>query len=306
MTMPGLVKVRSAKEEELLKIEGSGLAKVYPAEEAKSLFDIDLSGMENWQDWSVKISPGKEGKEGFDISYFTPDKSEYKDLEFKEGELVNYKLVLPEGKGEYSKAEYEALIAQQKTEYKDPLALIEELFPSLVYMGGFEKTTEFYEIPSLRETYRRPEEEIYSEFNKLIKEQPEAVLEKVRDFGRTATTETFLKLLYPDITEKELSDFFTPFEIPEKGMKLPMKSIGKKGEEIEIGATLLPDNTVLIPDFPLVYGDYDPKTGKVTRRQYSEWEILAKKDWGDFINKLKWAGPLRILFPAAIPIAALK
>ena len=54
MTMPGLVKVRSAKEEELLKIEGTGLAKVYPAEEAKSLFDIDLSGVENWQDWSVK------------------------------------------------------------------------------------------------------------------------------------------------------------------------------------------------------------------------------------------------------------
>jgi len=106
MTMPGLVKVRSAKEEELLKIEGTGLAKVYPAEEAKSLFDIDLSGVENWQDWSVKISPGKDG---FDISYFTPDKWEYKGLEFKEGELVNYKLVLPEGKGEYSKAEYEAL-----------------------------------------------------------------------------------------------------------------------------------------------------------------------------------------------------
>ena len=58
MTMPGLVQVRSAKEEELLKIEGTGLAKVYTAEEAKSLFDIDLSGMEKWQDWSVKISPG--------------------------------------------------------------------------------------------------------------------------------------------------------------------------------------------------------------------------------------------------------
>ena len=126
MTMPGLVKVRSAKEEELLKIEGTGLAKVYPAEEAKSIFDIDLSGMENWQDWSVKVSPGKDG---FDISYFTPDKWEYTDLEFKGGELVNYKLILPEGKGEYTKAEYEALIAQQKAEALSETD-IQTLFPT--------------------------------------------------------------------------------------------------------------------------------------------------------------------------------
>ena len=176
--------------------------------------DLEPLGYQLQEGWLLKLSPTGTGD--YTSSYITPSK-----WEIQEGETY----ISPEGT-KYNRADLETLLSEPTGDLAQlglmPASIEEltekgqELYRAYQEAGGELdigswvqlKEKEYVEAESIFGKVF-PQEDV-DELIHYIDTNPQGFLADMREIGRTEDSEALLRLLYPEITEEDLTALFTP------------------------------------------------------------------------------------------------
>lgn len=242
-------------QDRLARLKQLGKPVVLKAAEAIP-YGIDLSqqGVQDWQDWAVKLLPDQT-EQGLTISYLTPD-----GYEIFQDETV----LTPEGR----RTTWQELIDQDDedlglfVETVFPEGLPEQPRPSEEFVGPMPQ------LEASRETLAQ-----------WVQDNPETFLERLRGIGQTPQAEAVLRQLAPDITDEDMAQVFSPYavNVPAEGLRFDLQDMpGTRAEVLDLrGPAVMQANGEIRLETGEFVGVYNQETGQIEQPPPTSEEINA-------------------------------